>query len=110
MKDYIRDISEIAIFLALNNYALLKSRSETLRRINGLLDEHVFMGDEDKDYIGTGIIGAEKENSLIKRIFQFYVSEIWNVDFYNNPMLFKHILLVEPEKFEACRLLNREVL
>ena len=77
---------------------------EVLKSYNPLLNDKVFMGYEVNDFVGTAVIGAEKNNPIIKRLLEFYDDEIWNVDFINNPIIFKYLLEREPDKFSDCKL------
>lgn len=75
---------------------------ETVKPFDDLLDNKVFMGIEGGDYIGTAVIASEPGNPLIKRLLDFYTDEIWQVDFINNPIIFKYIQKNEPEQFYNC--------
>ena len=69
---------------------------EVIKKFDDLLANKCFMGLEEEingdTYIGTGIIGAEPNSVVINKILDFYDQEIWNVDYYNNPIIFKKIL------------------
>jgi|SRR5699024_17931 len=74
---------------------------EVIKSFNDLLDNECFLGYE-KDlvgdqYVGTGIIGAEKNSLVINKFLEFYTSEIWKVEYYNNPIIFTHILQMNPQ-------------
>lgn len=75
---------------------------EVLKSYTPLLNNKVFMGYEINDFIGTAVIGAEKNNPIIKRLLEFYDEEIWNVDFINNPIIFRYLLDKEPDRFRNC--------
>jgi mannosyltransferase OCH1-like enzyme len=77
---------------------------EVIKSFDNLLNCSCFMGYEANDYIGTGIIGAEKKNKTLKHILDFYDSEIWNVEFYNNPVIFSYIKKNNSESFDTCTL------
>lgn len=77
---------------------------EVLRSFDALLNHHVFMGYEANDYVGTAVIGAEKENDLIVRLLRFYKEDIWDVDFINNPIIFKYLMKNEPDEFKDCNI------
>ena len=77
---------------------------EVLKDFSPLLKNHIFMGYEVNDYVGTAVIGAEKGNPLVSRLLQFYNEDIWNVDFINNPIIFKYLLDKEPDIFKECKL------
>jgi len=79
---------------------------ETLKPFDDLLQNGYFMGYEVGDttfglgdYIGSGIIGAESHNNLIKRLLDFYEDEIWNSPFYVNTMIYKSVYLKDPDAF-----------
>lgn len=77
---------------------------EVLKPFDALLDQHVFMGYEANNYVGTAVIGAEKGNTLITRLLKFYEDDIWNVDFINNPIIFKYLIENEPLIFRECNI------
>lgn len=77
---------------------------EVLKTFDDLLNESVFMGYEANNYIGTAVIGAEKDNKLVKRLLDFYEKDIWNVDFINNPIIFRYLMEREPLVFSDCRI------
>ena len=91
---------------AIYNYGgiYLDTDVEVLKSYNPLLNNKVFMGYEVNDFVCTAVIGAEKNNPSIKRLLEFYDDEIWNVDFINNPIIFKYLLEREPDKFSNCKL------
>lgn len=82
---------------------------EVLKKYDGLLDEKMFVGLEANGYIGTGVIGAERHNPVIRRLLDFYDREIWNVDFINNPIIFKYLHDREPETFKECSIHPQDV-
>ena len=65
---------------------------EVLKSFDLLLQNQCFLGLEEDEYICTAVIGSEKGNPFIKRILDFYDSDIWDVNFINNPIIFKHVL------------------
>ncbi len=77
---------------------------EVLKKFDGLLDDHVFMGYEANDFIGTAVIGAEQHSKLISKILQFYDKEIWDVDFINNPIIFRYIMEHDSSAFADCKI------
>ena len=81
---------------------------EVIRSFGNLMREHFFIGLEKDDYVGTGIIGAEICSPAIKRLLDFYDSEIWNVNYYNNPIIFKYLMKREPRIFKNCKVLPIE--
>lgn len=68
---------------------------EVIKNFDSMLDEVFFVGREMGDYIGTGIIGADKNSKILKSLIEFYDQEIWNVDYYNNPIIFKNVIFDE---------------
>lgn len=62
------------------------------------------MGYEANNYIGTAVIGAVKDNKLVKRLLEFYENDICNVNFINNPIIFKYLMEKEPLIFTDCRI------
>lgn len=77
---------------------------EVIKTFTPLLDAKLFIGYENNDYIGTAVIGAEPGNGTIKRLLDFYNDEIWNVDFINNPIIFKYLYEREPLLFKDCKI------
>lgn len=82
---------------------------EVLKRFDNFLDQKSFIGYENNDYIGTGIIGAEQESSFIKRLLKFYDDEIWKVDFYNNPIIFKYVLKSSSNLLSEVKIFDRKI-
>lgn len=81
---------------------------EVLKSFTPLLEQPMFIGYEIDDYIGTAVIGAEKGNSSIKRLLSFYDEEIWNVDYFNNPIIFKRLIETDKENFCDCKIYPQE--
>lgn len=81
---------------------------EVVKTFDDFLDDEVFLGYEKENYIGTGIIGAEKGNTLIKQLLHFYDKDIWKYDFFNNPIIFKWMYDKYPELFKKCKIYPRE--
>lgn len=68
---------------------------QVLRSFDDVLDNRVFIGyeyfsKEKEDYVthGTGIIGAEAFNPIIKKCLDYYDEKIWNTDVYYIPTIF----------------------
>ena len=99
MSDYIR------LMVLYNEGGIyLDTDVEVIKKFDNLLTKNVFMGYEYNGHIGTGTIGAEKNNELIARLLRFYDKEIWNADFVNNPTIFTYIKENEPAIFSQCEL------
>lgn len=71
---------------------------QVVKTFDDLLDNRVFIGYEyfskDKDDIvthGTGIIGAEPKNPIIKKCLDYYESEIWHTNVYFIPTIFTKV-------------------
>ena len=77
---------------------------EVVKPFDSLLSNSFFMGYEENDYISTAVIGVEKGNTLIKRLLDFYEFEIWNVNFINNPIIFKYLFVKESSIFSECKI------
>lgn len=69
---------------------------EVIKSFDDLLNQNAFIGMESTGFIGTGIIGSEPRNPAIKEFLDFYTKKIWNVDYYNNPIIFTKVLEDEP--------------
>lgn len=83
---------------------------QVLKPFDDLLQNHIFLGRELNDYIGTGIIGAEQGNPFVKALLEFYEDKIWEVDYYNNPIIFSNVLKEQPPLANHCTILDREYL
>ena len=102
-SDYLR------LYVLFNNGGIyLDTDVQVLRSYDDLLSAEMFVGLEANEFIGTGVIGASKYNPIIKRLLDFYEEEIWNVDFINNPIIFKYLLENEPELFKGCLVLPED--
>lgn len=83
---------------------------QVIKPFDDLLTNHMFLGYEMNNYIGTGIIGAEKNNPLIKELLDFYSEKIWKVDYYNNPMIFSNVLKEHSDLNKFCTILDKNML
>lgn len=90
----------------LNQYGgiYLDTDVEIVKNLDPLLNNKAFMGYEAGskelgEYIGTGVIGAEKKNESINRLLSFYDKEIWNTEDYINTIIFKKLYMVNKEYF-----------
>ena len=81
---------------------------EVVRSFTPLLQQTMFVGYEVDGYIGTAVIGAEKECNSIKRLLSFYDKEIWNVNYFNNPIIFKELIEKEKDCFIDCKIYPME--
>lgn len=82
---------------------------QVLKNFDDLLDMPMFVGKEVDDYIGTGIIGSEKNNPVIKELIDFYSDNIWNVDYCNNPIIFTNILSSRDDLKKNCEILPQKL-
>lgn len=83
---------------------------QVIKPFDDLLHYPMFLGYEMNDYIGTGIIGAEKENPFVKELLDFYANDIWKVNYYNNPIIFSNVLGSKPQYNKSCIILQRNML
>lgn len=103
VSDYIR------LYVLYNFGGLyLDTDVEAVKQFDPLLNDECFFGYEADDYICTAVIGARKGHPTIKRILDFYDNEIWNVDFINNPIIFRYLQTKEPHYFEDCRIYPKD--
>ncbi len=72
---------------------------QVLKNFDDILDNGFVVGYEyapmwgaDAQVVGAGVIAAEKGNPTLKKILDFYNSEIWEVDFYTIPMILDYVL------------------
>ena len=77
---------------------------EVLHSFDSFLDYVFFVGMESSEYIGTGVIGSEAGSKELKRLLEFYDKGIWDVDFFNNPMIFNHLFEKEPGTFNNAKI------
>lgn len=99
VSDYLR------LYILYNQGGIyLDTDVEVIKTFTPLLKNKVFMGYEENNFICTAVIGAEPKNNTIKRLFDFYTTEIWNVDFINNPVIFKYLLEHDSESMIDCKL------
>lgn len=107
MSDYIR------LWILYNNGGIyLDTDVEVVKKFDSILDNPGFMGFEAGDnkigeYIGSGIIGAQKNNSTIKKLLDFYDEEVWNEKEYVNTIIFKKQFLRNSEMFDEMKILPR---
>lgn len=87
MSDYLR-----LMILYKEGGIYLDTDVQVLKSFTPLLEEKAFLSYESSGNIGTGIIGAEKNNPLISKLLDFYDNEIWSMDIYINPMIFSYVM------------------
>lgn len=63
-----------------------------IKDLSPLLDNPAFVGIQSYDRTEPAILGAEKGNSFLKQMLDFYNDEIWHSNLYKCPDLFKHFL------------------
>lgn len=107
MSDYLR-------LWILYNYGgiYLDTDVEVVKKFDPLLDNEGFIGFESGDneigeYIGSGIIGAEKHNHSIKKLLDFYKEGIWNSKDYVNTIIYKKMYLTDKEIFKNIKIYPR---
>ena len=83
---------------------------QTLKKFDELLSYNAFLGYEANNYVGTGIIGAEKHSESIKKIMDFYDADIWKVNYYNNPIIFSNVIKKYPDSFTGLHIVPQNVL
>lgn len=85
---------------------------EVIKSFDVFLEEDCFLGYEGykkSENIGTGIIGARANNAFIKKVLDFYEEDIWNVDYFVNPEIFKNVLKNNLEIKQKITLLGYDV-
>lgn len=65
---------------------------QILKSLDDFLSNKLFLGCENFTHIETAIIGAEKENIVLKDILNFYNDEIWQSELYSSPRIMSYIL------------------
>lgn len=103
-------VSDYLRLYILYNYGgvYLDTDVELVKDLTPLLDHPMFVGLENNNFISTSVIGAEPYNESIKRLLTFYDEEIWNVNFANNPIIFKYLMKAEPQNFTNCKVFPKE--
>lgn len=81
---------------------------EVVKSFDTFLDNEMFIGFEEGEYIGTGVIGAEKGNNTIKSLLEFYENDIWNVEFFTNPVIFRYLYDNNKEIFDGCKIYTKD--
>lgn len=82
---------------------------EVLKSLDSLLNRDMFIGYEEIGQIGTSVIGSTKKNPKIKKLLQFYDKDVWNVDYYINPIIFRNVIKENPDVFFNLEILGRNV-
>lgn len=82
---------------------------EVIKSLNPFLDRDMFIGYEEISQIGTAVIGATKENPKIKKLLEFYEQDVWNVNYYINPIIFKNVIKENPDIFSNLEILDRNI-
>lgn len=90
MADYLR------LYVLYHNGGIyMDTDVQVLRPFDDVLENRIFIGyeyfsKEKDDYVthGTGVIGAEPFNPIIKKCMDYYDKEIWNTDLYYIPTIF----------------------
>lgn len=87
MADYLR----IKILYE-NGGIYIDTDVQSVKPINELLTEDLIIGYEEGNVIGTGLIGATKNNQLMKRVLDFYNKDIMNSTLYTIPSIMKNVV------------------
>lgn len=82
---------------------------EVFKNFDDFLKYESFMGYEEKEYICTGVIGAEKNSKLIKRLLDYYDKEIMDSEYYINPYIFNYVKDNNPELFTNTLIADKSV-
>ena len=103
-SDYLR-------LYVLYNYGgiYLDTDIQIFQNFDKFLNYENFMGYEEREYICTGVIGAEKNSKLIKRLMDYYDNEILKSEYYINPYIFNYIRDNNPELFENTFIAEKNV-
>ena len=77
---------------------------QAIKPLDDLLNNNLLLGyeectiEKENKQIGTGLIGAEKNNSFIKKIYDFYNNEIMNSPLYIIPVIMTDIYNKMPKE------------
>lgn len=103
MADYLR-----LRILYENGGIYLDTDVQVLKDVSPFLGEKMFLGLEIGEHYGTGIIAAEKNSPIIKKILEFYEGEIWNSKVYTIPWVFKIVQEKDKNLFSEALVLPME--
>ena len=104
VSDYIR------LYILLNEGGIyLDTDVEVIQSFDSFLSNDVFLGYEVDNYIGTAVIGAEPKNEFIKELLSFYEKRIFEVDYFNNPIIFKKIIEDDSNSFNNLNIYSMSV-
>ncbi len=92
MADYLR-----LYILYTEGGIYLDTDVQVLKPFDDLLEDRCFIGYEAKEYIGTGVIGAEKGSKAIKSFLDFYDIEIWYSKLFTIPQIITDIVKKIPD-------------
>lgn len=108
-------ISDYFRLWILYNYGgiYLDTDVEVLKSFDPLLNNKGFMGYEAGDmhigeYIGSGVIAAQKGNKTIRGLLSFYDNMVWSESEYVNTIIFKKMYLQNPMLFNEVKIYPRE--
>lgn len=82
---------------------------EVIRRFDKYLNDDFMIGYEKNGYIGTGIIGSTAKNEKLQKLIDFYEDQIWKVDYFNNPIIFKRVIKDNPKVYNNIHILPESV-
>ncbi len=82
---------------------------EILQKFDKFLGYENFMGYEEKQFICTGVIGAEKHSKLIQRLLNYYDNEIMESELYVNPYIFNFVRDNNPELLKNTLIAEKNV-
>ena len=63
--------------------------------LDKFLKNKCFVGMQSQEYVEPAILGAEKHNTFLKKILDFYNDGIWKLPIFTMPQIFQHFLLQE---------------
>lgn len=64
-----------------------------VRPLDKFLKNPAFVGMQNTEYVEPAILGAQKNNPLLKKILEFYNREIWELPIFTMPQIFRHFLV-----------------
>ncbi len=94
MWAYVADYVRVKVLYD-NGGIYLDTDVEVLKDMSPLLNEPAFVGMQDEKRTEPAILGAQKGNTFLKKVLDFYNQEIWDSELYKIPDIFSKFITTE---------------